>query len=133
MKNLNRLLFLSLIMTCLSPLAQTKEIAWKSHSGKMKHFNPQQDGDLGLFIPPATLISVQKVNDTTFIESYINTHYTEYNRIDTLYYPSFWMKPKSELDTLIPLYYPNVKLIGFNSPSGPIQPVLKKTTNPSRK
>ena len=132
MKNLNRLLFLSMVMTCLSPLAQTKEIAWKSHSGKMAHFNPKQDGDLGIFIPPATLISVQKVNDTTFVESYIN-HFTEYNRIDTLYYPSFWMKPKSELDTLIPLYYPNVKLIGFNSQSGPIQPVLKKTTNPSRK
>ena len=129
MKNLNRLLFLSLIMTCLSPLAQTKEIAWKSHSGAMRHFNPKQDGDLGLFIPPLTLVSVEKVNDTTFIQTFNNNFMEPQISVDTIYYDSFWMKPKSELDTLVPLYFPGVILEGFDEKPSDSKPILKKTTN----
>ena len=133
MKNLNRLLFVSMVLTCLSPMAQTKEIAWKSHSGKMKQFNPTQDGDLGLFIPPTPLNRVEKVNDTTFIEFYVNTFNPEYNYIDTVYNALFWMKPMSELDSLAPIHYPGIILIGFNDPSTNSQLILKKTTNPSKK
>lgn len=129
MKNLNRLLFLSMIMPCLSPLAQTKEIAWKSHSGKMVHFNPKQDGDLGLFIPPLTLVCVEKVNETTFIQTFNNNFMEPQISIDTIYYDSFWMKSKAELDSLVPLYYPGVILVGFDENPSDSKPILKKTTN----
>jgi len=119
------LILFTLLITSFS-FAQTKEIAWKSHSGNMRHFNPNVDGDLGLFIPPDPLEKVQKINDTTFVEIYRNRMGDEYR--DTVYNHQFWMKSTAELDTLAALYYPNIILVGFSPNDKNESPILKKAT-----
>jgi|GEM_PF-3116210 len=91
--------------------AQTKEIAWKSHSGSSAHFNPNGTGDLGLDTPEPVLVRIEKVNDTTFLKTYEPFNGKTYD--ETTYNDVFWMRPNIALDSLRVAYYPNVKMVGF--------------------
>ncbi len=103
--------------------AQTKEIAWKSHSGSSTHFNPNGNGDLGLEIPDPVLVRIEKVNDTTFQKTYERFNGKRYD--ETTYNDLFWMRPQVILDSLVTQYYPNLKMVGFDAENEP--KILKKS------
>lgn len=122
--NLKTAIFSLFITLTFFSTAQTREIEFKSHSGKHGHFNGTGDGDLGLRDPDPVLIKMKKVNDTTFVGTY-----SQYGgKIDKkTYNDEFWMKPKAELDSLVAIYFPEVILVGFEAKSGaPIAPVKSK-------
>jgi len=128
MKHLNRLLFLSMVMTCLSPLSQTKEIAWKSHSGRAGKFNPNGQGDLGVMEPQAVLIKVEKVNDSTFVKTFKEPNGKTYSEKSVN--EQIWMQPKVALESFVLLYYPSLEMIGFEGNTEPV--ILSKTKKEKR-
>jgi len=122
MKIQTLLLIFSLLFSTFNSWTQTKEIAWKSHSNNSVLFNPQGSGDLGWKEPDPVLVKIVKINDTTFVKTFQQDFGKPYEQ--TVYNDLFWMKPKKELDSLIAVYYPTTKLIGFDSPAS--NEVLKK-------
>lgn len=110
------------LLLCLCTVAQTKEIAWKSHSGNPTFFNPSSNGDLGLNEPDPVLVKIVKVNDTTFIKTFERPNGNGFH--ETIYNDLFWMKPSAELDSLVRAYYPTTKMVGFEQNTAPL--ILKK-------
>ncbi len=132
MRKLNQIIMFSLVLSSFNSFAQTKEIFWKSHSGSAGKFNPNGKGDLGIVEPEAVLIKVEKVNDSSFVKTFQEPNgktYTEKSVNE-----QFWMQPKTELDSLVSLYYPDVKLIGFDAvPTPIILHKIKKEKRTARK
>ncbi len=91
--------------------AQTKYIAFKSHSGDLDFFNPdyQPDDDYGL--PPARMTKLKKLNDSTIVE-YID-EYRQELITDTVVNHIFCSNPSISLDSLKKLYPRGVIFEGF--------------------
>lgn len=102
---------------------QTKEIAWKSHSGGSAHFNTSSNGDLGVDYPDPILVRIEKLNDTTFQKTYERHNGSTYDEIS--YNDLFWMRPQEVLDSLAAKYYPDTKMVGFETKNEP--KVVKKS------
>jgi hypothetical protein len=112
--------------------SQTKEIAWKSHSGSSAHFNPSSNGDLGVDYPDPILVRIEKLNDTTFQKTYERFNGSTYDEIS--YNDLFWMRPQVVLDSLAAKYYPDTKMVGFEAQNEPmVVKKLKKVGKRSKK
>jgi hypothetical protein len=108
---------LSLILLLLSSsiiYAQTKAIAFKSHSGNPAYYPSDGDGNFGIVEPMPTLDSIVKINDSTTIH-YHNTVQGPFY-YDTLVNHPFWSQPNINIDSLKKDYqYRQAQFIGFKA------------------
>tara|TARA_B110000046_G_C13013251_1_gene407620 strand:+ start:310 stop:648 length:339 start_codon:yes stop_codon:yes gene_type:complete len=103
-----------LLLSASIVYAQTKAIAFKSHSGNPAYYPTEGDGNFGIVEPRLTLDSIIKVNDSTIIH-YHNTVQGPYY-CDTLVGHTFWSHPNINIDNLRKEYkYTQVKFIGFKA------------------
>jgi hypothetical protein len=104
------LVVLASMIFSLQIQAQTKFIAFKSHSGNMDFFfaDLQPEDDFGL--PPSQMTRILKLNDSTVIE-YANIRGNR-EISDTVVNQIYCSDPNIGLDSLQKIY-PGVKLEGF--------------------
>ena len=121
----NQLLTFCALLFATSIFAQTKYIAYKSHSGDMNFFfaDLQPDDDFGL--PPNEITKIKKINDSTVIE-YALDYGSGKTITDTVTNQIYCSDPKIGLDSLQKIYR-GVKLEGFEKSKS--QSVEKKAEN----
>jgi hypothetical protein len=107
------LIFCTLISLCTVTLkAQTKYIAYKSHSGDMDYFmsDEQPEDDFGL--PPAQMTKIKKINDSTVVE-YAKEWGSNYTYTDTVVNHIYCSNPNISVDSLKKIYPNDIEFEGF--------------------
>lgn len=123
--------FVFLVITHLC-FSQTREIAYKSHSGNMHYFKGDGDGNFGLVEPISILDSIVKINDSTIVQC-VNNTFKAYS-YDTIINSKIWLNPYLNLDSIQNQYHQNVVFIGFEKPvtkqkAPPTQQRRRNSTN----
>ncbi len=110
MRKFQTLLAATCILFTALTFGQTKEIAFKSHSGNNHYFNPDNgEGNFGWVGPMPQLDSVVKINDSTVIK-YFNAEGAPYH-YDTIMNDEGWLN--LDKDSMLKFHYPNVYFGGY--------------------
>ncbi len=126
-----------LLFICSYANAQTKAIAFKSHSGNLKYFTPQGNDNFGIVEPMPRLDSIVRINDSTVVQFHNTVQGPFY--YDTLQNHPFWNQPNLNIDSLIDANYNGVKFIGFkqkkvsNRQVQIVKPMREKKTKKRKK
>ena len=100
-----------LLFICSYANAQTKAIAFKSHSGNLQYYTPKGNDNFGIVEPMPRLDSIVRINDSTVVQFH-NTIQGPFF-YDTLQNHPFWNQPNLNIDSLKDANYTGVKFIGF--------------------
>jgi hypothetical protein len=112
-------LIISVLLLTNVLVAQTEEIAYKSHSGDAALFEPLGQSNFGVVEPFPVLKSVTKLNDSTVI-LYSEASFGSYKIwLDTLV-NSMWSTPNLNIDSIQAIADPRIKFIGFEAGNQPV-------------
>ncbi len=109
---MKHLIFCLALLLSYPLAAQTKLIAYKSHAGDLDFFIPdaQPEDDYGM--PPPRIVKIEKVNDSTIVETsdvYWNGRYVT----DTVVHHPYFSNPELSLETIKKRYRKDVEFLGF--------------------
>ncbi|MCC7452860.1 MAG: hypothetical protein IT222_01740 [Crocinitomix sp.] len=117
---MNRIyLIFSILLITNVLVAQTEEIAYKSHSGNAALFEPSGQGNFGIVEPFPVLKSVTKLNDSTVVLYSEASFGSDKIWLDTLV-NSIWSTPNLNIDSIQAIADPKIKFIGFEAGNQPI-------------
>lgn len=119
-------LIISVLLFTNVLVAQTEEIAYKSHSGDAALFEPSGQGNFGVVEPYPVLRSVTKLNDSTVVLYSEASFGSDRIWLDTLV-NSIWSTPNFNIDSIQATVDPKIKFFGFEAGN---QPVKSSTENP---
>jgi hypothetical protein len=119
-------LIISVLLLTNVLVAQTEEIAYKSHSGDAALFEPSGQGNFGMVEPLPILKSVTKLNDSTVVLYSVASFGGDRIWLDTLV-NSIWSTPNFNIDSIQVIADPKIKFIGFEASN---EPVKGPTDNP---
>jgi hypothetical protein len=111
-------LIISVLLLTNVLVAQTEEIAYKSHSGDAALFEPSGQGNFGMVEPFPILRSVTKLNDSTVVLYSVASFGGDRIWVDTLV-NSIWSGPNLNIDSIQVIADPKIKFIGFEAGNQP--------------
>lgn len=112
-------LIISVLLVANVLVAQTEEIAYKSHSGDAALFEPSGQGNFGVVEPFPILKSVTKLNDSTVVLYSEASFGSDKIWLDTLV-NSIWSTPNFNIDSIRVIADPKIKFIGFEAGNQPV-------------
>lgn len=126
---MNRIyLIISILFVVNVLVAQTEEIAYKSHSGDAALFAPSGQSNFGVVEPFPILKSVTKLNDSTVVLYSVASFGSDKIWLDTLV-NSIWSTSNLNIDSIQAIADPKIKFVGFEAGNQPVNGTIENPKN----